>query len=109
MPLKTDKLALDCPFLDSRCKLLPCQIEMIFHYRKEGYSNNKLAAKFSVSKRTIQFILDPEKLVENKKRRAERGGSKIYYVKEEHVDSMKRHRHKKYQLLKHTLKDANNQ
>jgi transposase len=100
MPYKTDKLAYNCPFLDNRSKLLPCQKEMVVWYKEnEGMSQRKLAAKFNVSRRTIQFILDPEKLSKNKQRRAERGGSKAYYDKEKHKQSMKKHRRLKYTTL----------
>lgn len=105
MPYKTSKLALNCPFLDKRSKLLPCQKEMIVHYREtEGLSQNKLAKKFSVSKRTISFILNPEKLIENKKRREERGGSNIYYDKDKHTKAIREHRKHKYDTLKDTIK-----
>ena len=100
MPYKTDKEAYNCPFLDNRTKLLPCQKEMILHYREQGYSQRKLAEMFSVSRRTIQFVLDPEKLAENKRRRAERGGTKQYYDKEKHNASMKKYRNLKNNTLK---------
>jgi transposase len=104
MPYITEKTTFDCPFLDNRCKLLPCQKEMILHYSLvEGYSQNKLAAKFSVSKRTISFILNPEKLAENKLRRLERGGSKIYYDREQHNVAMAEHRKRKYNILRDTI------
>lgn len=39
---------------------------------KEDYSQRQLAAMFGVSRRTIQFILDPKKLEQNLNRRRER-------------------------------------
>ena len=100
MPYRTEKEKLGSPFLNRRVKLLPCQREMVVYHRdKFGTSQRLLAQLFKVSKRTIQFILDPEKLEENKKRRAERGGSKQYYNKEYHADKMKEHRQYKHKTL----------
>jgi hypothetical protein len=64
----------------------------------DGLSQRALAERYGVSRRTIQFILDPEKLEENKKRRAERGGSKIYYDRETHTAAMRDHRRYKKRL-----------
>ena len=59
-------------------------------------SQRELAARFQVSKRTIQFVLNPERQEANYERRKERGGSAQYYDKETHADAMRRHRrHKK--------------
>lgn len=52
-----------------------------------------------MSRRTIQFIIDPGKLIENIKRRNERGGSMIYYDREKHNESvanMRRYKHDLY-------------
>ena len=101
MPYKTDKLSIESPFLDKRCKLLPCQKERIVYLREtENLSQRKLAEIFKVSRRTIQFIIDPSKHYENLKRREERGGTKIYYNKEKNNIAQKEHRIRKYNLLK---------
>ena len=63
-------------------------------------SQRKLAVSFGVSRRLIQFILDPNKQVESRIRLLERGGSKIYYDKAKHKDAMKRHRDYKKELDK---------
>lgn len=42
-------------------------------------SQRKCAEMFNVSRRTIQFLWDPEKLKRNIQRRQERGGTKQYY------------------------------
>jgi hypothetical protein len=57
-----------------------------------------LAALYGVSRRTIQFILDPDKLKENLKRRKERGGSMQYYEKDRHSSYVKGHRRYKQKL-----------
>lgn len=64
----------------------------------QGASIRQLAYQFKVSRRTIQFLLYPERAVENQKRRAERGGSKVYYDREAHADSMRGYRRHKKQL-----------
>lgn len=101
MPYKTEKLKLDSKFLDRRVKLLDCQKEMVVWWRNErNLSQRKLAEMFGVSRRTIQFILDPRKLKENKERRKERGGSKQYYDKDKNNQYMKTHRKYKHSTLK---------
>ena len=102
MPRKTDSQALSDKFLKRSSKLLDCQKEMIIHWRNEGLSQRELARMFHVSRRTITFIIDPKKLEENKKRRAERGGSKQYYNKEKHTLSIKEHRDYKKKVLSNT-------
>jgi phage pi2 protein 07 len=100
MPYKTQEVKYDDPFLDKRCKLLPCQKEMVLHYRKEGWSQRELARHFNVSRRLIQFILDPEKLEKNYQVRIENGGSKQYYDKEKHTEAIRNHRRRKHKILK---------
>jgi hypothetical protein len=101
MPYKTDQIPLGTNILRRTVKLLDCQKEMIVWWRKEkGYSYNHLARMFGVSKRTVQFIIDPQKKVENLKRREERGGWKQYYDKKNHAASTKEHRNYKRNILK---------
>jgi transposase len=64
----------------------------------DGLSQRALAKRYGVSRRLITFILNPEKLAENKKRRAERGGSTIYYDRETHTKAMRDHRRYKKRL-----------
>lgn len=104
MPYKTEKLKLDSPFLDKRVKLLPCQKEMVLYWSEQGLSQRQLAAMFKVSRRLITFIQDPQKKVKDLENRAARGGSKIYYKGgEEWNETMKRHRRRKHELLKHLI------
>ena len=65
---------------------------------KQKISQREAAKMFGVSRRTVQFIWFPEKLEENKKRRAERGGSKQYYDREKHNKAMQEHRAYKKEL-----------
>lgn len=100
MSRKTDITPLNDPFLKRSVKLLPCQKEMIKYWYEMGSSINGLARMFKVNKRTIQFILFPERLKKNKIDREARGGWKQYYNKEEHKESIKDHRNYKKQVLK---------
>lgn len=61
----------------------------------ENLSTRELAFKYGVSRRTVQFILRPEALAENRARREERGGWAQYYDKEKHriaVRNTRKHR-----------------
>ena len=83
---------------DKRLRLSPLLREEI-RQNEERLSLRKLAAKYGVSKRLIQFIINPEKHAENLKRREERGGSTVYYDPEKHREAMQRHREHKAELL----------
>ena len=99
MPFKSEKIKLVNTEFDRRRKL-SVEEKIDIHDNVLGLSQRKLALMYKVSRRTIQFILDPDKLKENLKRRKERGGSKIYYVKEKHTETMRNHRNYKQQLSK---------
>lgn len=99
MPYKSDSYKLPSEMMDKRVKLLPCQREMVLYWTKEGISQRALAKMFNVSRRTITFIQDPEKLVKNKQARLERGGSKQYYDKDKHAEYMKSHRKSKHERM----------
>lgn len=103
MPYKTNTIPFDDPFLDRRTKLIPCQREMIVRLNEEGWSQRQLAARFKVSKRLIQFVLDPEKQEKNYQKRIEKGGSKQYYNKEKHTECIRNHRRYKHEILKDIL------
>jgi transposase len=103
MPYKTDKISINDSFLKRSVKLLPCQKERIVYYSGLGMSQRKLASMFNVSRRLIQFILDPKKVEDNLERRRQRGGTKIYYNKEKNTITVREHRKYKYQLLKSTI------
>jgi transposase len=104
MPYKTEKLKLESPFLDKRVKLLPCQKEMVIYWTNQGLSQRKIASMFKVSRRLITFIQDPKKKEKDLENRAARGGSVIYYKGgEEWNETMKTHRRRKHELLKHLV------
>ncbi len=88
------------PGVDARVILSPEDKETIRRQRVElGLSQRSLAKMWGVSRRTIQFILDPKKLENNKERRRERGGEAQYYDKDTHAGYMRKHRQHKRQLL----------
>lgn len=97
MPSKTDSISISNKKLDKRVKLTDLQREEIKQLKGTA-TQSSVAELYGVSRRTIQFIWFPEKLEENRKRRAERGGSKIYYDKEKHAASMRKHRKYKKEL-----------
>ena len=102
MPYKSEKIKIEGTKYDRRTKLTKEEKKEIYE-NALGLSQRALASKYGVSRRTIQFILDPEKLKENLKRRKERGGSKKYYNKEEWAETMKDHRKHKQSLYKKGL------
>jgi len=81
---------------DRRVKLTPEQRAEIRN--AQGKSQRELAAEYGVSRRTIQFIRDPDKHRENLLRRQERGGSMRYYEKEKHREYVKDYRRHKQAL-----------
>ena len=81
-------------------KILPCQKEMIVYWGKQGLSQRKIASMFNVSRRLIQFILNPDLHKKNLDSRRQRGGSKIYYKKEKHTKAIREHRQYKKDILK---------
>lgn len=101
MPRKTDIIAIGNTTLKRSSKLLECQKEMIVYwYKVHGNSINSIARMFHVNKRTVQFILFPERHKRNLELRQERGGSKVYYKKDKHTSAIKKHRDYKKQLFK---------
>ena len=101
MPQKVDKIAINNEALDRRVKLTQSdKYEIVRLYGTGDYSQRKLANLYKVSRRTIQFIIDPNKHIENLKRRAEKGGSKQYYDREKQTQSIREHRKYKNELFK---------
>lgn len=104
MPYKTDKMAINDPYLDRRVKLLPFEKEEIKTLYKQGASKRHLARSYEVSRRLIDFIVHPERKERDLELRKERGGSKVYYKREKHTAAMRKHRKHKRQVLKFRLK-----
>lgn len=99
MPYKSEKIIkLAGTSKDRRRKLTDKQKDEIAAL-KGTMSQRECARNFNVSRRTIQFIWDPDKHKRNLQCRQERGGSKQYYNKEKQKQYMKRHRHYKQDLF----------
>ena len=102
MPYKSEKIKIEGTKYDRRVKLSEAQKQEI-RVNKLDLSQRKLANMYGVSRRTITFILDPEKLKKNIEARKLRGGSKIYYDREKHNTYMKEHRTYKHKLHKDNM------
>lgn len=100
MPYTTDRDKLDSSFLKRSVKLLECQKTMVSYHHQRGMSIHSLSKLFRVSRRTIQFILYPERQAKNLEDRQKRGGTRQYYDKEKHKEYMKTHRSYKHKTLK---------
>lgn len=102
MPYKSEKINISNTPYDRRRKLTEDQKEYIRWLREEEQlSQRALAAKFGVSRRTIQFIIDPEKLKRNRDSSKERRRAGLYKpTKEEWANTIREHRHYKQQLYK---------
>lgn len=106
MPYKfeTDKLKIP-KTLDRRIKLTDGQKNIIRELYKTGeYSQRKLANEFGVSRRLIQFIIDPKKQKENYQKRVERGGHKQYYERAKNSESIKNTRKYKQSIKDELIK-----
>lgn len=99
MPYKSEKAPIEGTKYDRRVKLSKEDKEEILAlYESGNHSQRELARMYGVSRRSIQFIVNPEKLQENKQRRAERGGWKAYYDKEKNTAAIREHRNYKQSL-----------
>lgn len=100
MPKKCDKIAIKNEKLDRRVKLTQEQKNEI---RNSDLSTRKLAAMYDVSRRTIMFVKDPEKLKHNREVRKQNGGWQQYYDKEKHRQYTAKHREYKDELIEKNL------
>lgn len=119
MPRISDRLSINNELLDRRIKLTHAQKQEIlqkYYFNKimviesglhKSVSQRSLAKEYSVSRRTIQFILDPKKRINNYQARVKRGGSKYYYDNgirgEKWNQYMRKHRQYKKELYKLNL------
>lgn len=101
VPYKAEKAGHIKPEDDKRVKLTEEQREEIRElYKLPDYSQRRLAGQFGVSRRLIQFIVDPEKQEAAKQGYAERRKDGRYYDKDKHTKSIREHRHRKDKLYK---------
>jgi transposase len=108
MPYKfqTEKLLIPQSY-DKRRKLSEEDKIDIRSMSRKGYSQRELARMYNVSRRLIQFVINPQSLEENKERRKERGGSAQYYDKETHTLAVRKHRNYKKDLYYKKLLENN--
>lgn len=100
MPYTSDRPGLRiAPADDRRRKLTEDQREQIRQQAAQGASQRQLAAAFGVSRRLVQYILDPEKEARGKELYAARQRDGRYYDREKHAEQVRatrRHRHRLY-------------
>jgi hypothetical protein len=100
MPYKFDTDKIPMPkSKDRRCKLSDSDRELI-RSLYGTVSQRKLAKRFCVSRRLIQFVGDPSKHEANLERRRERGGSSQYYSRSYNTRAVREHRRYKQSILK---------
>lgn len=100
MPSQIDDIALADAFLKRSAKLLPCQKEMMPYWHARGMSINAIARMFRCNKRTVQFVLFPERHALNIQHRKDRGGSAVYYDRNLQKEAVRNHRRYKADLDK---------
>lgn len=88
------------PADDKRLKLTDAQRADIIAQAAQGASQRQLAAHFGVSRRLVQFILDPAKAAAAKAAYAERRKDGRYYNPERHTEHIRTHRRHKHELFK---------
>lgn len=104
MPFKFDHIPINNEKHDKRVKLTTEDKENIVNDYATGlYSQRNLAAKYGVSRRLIQFTLDPTKLETNRQQFLERQKDGRYYDREKHNEYMKTHRNHKKELWNNGL------
>lgn len=94
MAKNIDQILIQNPLLDSRWKMLPCQREMIPKWVMQGQKIKDIASKLGVRYHTIYYIVNPDKLEENRKNR----GSN--YDREYGTKAMAKYRNKKRKIFK---------
>lgn len=98
MPLKVDKINISETKYDRRRKLSQEDRKTIKMLHRRGLSIRAIAQTFFVSRRSIQYIIYPERLVRHKMLKKEAGWKK-YYNKDKHAKAMSRTRDYKKRLL----------
>lgn len=100
------KLSLEGTKLDRRSKLTNEDKDDIKNLYESGESIHTITKIYNVSRRTIQFVLFPERLEWSKELRKKRGGSKIYYDREKHALAMRKHRQYKKEMFAKGIQDG---
>lgn len=105
MPYKSEKITISGTTYDRRVKLSEAQrCEIRERYRAGGVSTYQLANEYGVSRRTIAFILDPDKYERCREQFKERRRDGRYDIPtEERTRIMREHRKYKHELFKNGL------
>lgn len=104
MPYIFDDIPINNPDHDKRVKLTDIDKEHIREEYATGlFSQRDLAKKYSVSRRLIQFTLDPEKAATARQQFSDRQKDGRYYDREKHNKYMKDHRDHKKELWNNGL------
>lgn len=93
------------PELDRRIKIQKSEHPNIKLLHSQGVAIRAIARQYNVNKRTIAFILFPERQKTMYKARVARGGSMQYYDKDKWREVMKEHRHYKSTVFGKNKKD----
>ena len=89
MPYLAEKIPIAGTEHDARIKLTLTDKARIREFHAGGESIRSLARGFGVSRRLIQFVLFPERKVQDLANRAARGGWKQYYDKDQWREDQK--------------------
>lgn len=102
MPYKSEKITISGTTYDRRVKLTEAQrCEIRERYAAGGVSTYQLANEYGVSRRTIDFVLHPERYERCREQFKERRRDGRYDVPtEERADIMREHRRYKHKLFK---------
>lgn len=104
MPYRTEKKHLKLPQdIDGRRKILPSQYEEVKIKYQSLKSLRAVAGYYGVDKRTIQFILYPERLLKLKEHYKKIKHWQIYYNQEKHTKSARKTRQKRAIFFKNPL------
>lgn len=90
--------------LDRRVKITDDMREQARSMSKEGESQRAIARLLGISRKSVQYILDPAKLKRAKERYKELRRDGRYYQKERHTQAVRKHRRYK-QSIKGKLLD----
>lgn len=101
MPFKSEKIVICGSMYDRRQKLTPEQRAEIYHrYATTEVSQRQLAREYGVSRRLITFIVDPDKMEENRMRLKMRKLQGLYKTdKAKWAATIREHRRYKQQLF----------
>lgn len=99
MAVRSKKIIIAGTKHDRRRKIDKKDHSFIVGLHNGGQSINSIARRYDVSKRTIQFILFPERKEQNLACLKLRGGSSIYYDREKHTASVRKTKKYKQKLF----------